>query len=135
MNDALDQLTQTDPLDALFWSATDYAREIAKVLRGLVKIDGDDILFTKDMTVANRIVCYFLAIRAMELMERRDTFEASPNDIEREAGLVGNSVRPILSKLVEKGIICKVREGVYKANTTHLHKTAVFLGAHYGRWQ
>lgn len=135
MIDALEELTTTDPLDTLFWSATDYAREIAKVLRGLVKIDGDDIIFAQHLNVANRIVCYFLAIRVMELMDRRRTFEASPNDIERESGLIGNSVRPILSKLVEKGIICKVRDGVYKANTTNLHKTAVFLGAHYGRWQ
>ena len=133
--DTLDELMTTDPLDVLFWSATDYAREIAKVLRGLVKIDGDDIIFAQNLNVANRIVCYFLAIRAMELMDRRRTFEASPNDIEREAGLIGNSVRPILSKLVEKGMICKVRDGIYKANTTNLHKTAVFLGAHYGRWQ
>lgn len=127
--------TQTDPLDVLFWNETEYAREIAKVLKGLVKIDGDDIIFAEHLTVANRIVCYFLAIRAMQLMSRRRTFEASPNDIERESGMVGNSIRPILSKLVEKGIIRKVRDGMYTANTTHLYKTAAFLGAHYGRWQ
>ena len=126
---------ETDPLDALFFSATDYARDIAKVLRGLVKIDGDFVIFTEGMTVANKILCYLLAVKVMQLTGRRATDEASPNDIERETKIVGNTLRPLLLKLAEKGLIHKVRDGIYKANTTHLYKSAIFLGAHYGRWQ
>ncbi len=127
--------TESDPLDELFWSATDYARDIAKVLHGLVKIDGDFVIFREGMTVANKIVCYLLAVKAMQLTRRRETDEASPNEIERETKIVGNTLRPLLSKLAEQGLIHKVRDGIYKANTTRLHKTAIFLGAHYGRWQ
>ena len=126
---------KADPLDVLFLSSKDLAREIARILKGRVTIDGTDIIFTDDLKVIEKVLCYFLAVCAIELVGRRTNAIVTPYELERDTGLLGNSIRPYIKRLVDHHFVTAYKNSEYKLKLSALYKIEVFLNKGYRRWQ
>lgn len=126
--------TATDPLDALFITNEDLARQIARMINGKVKIDGQDVVWLGEFPLIETIVIYLLALKAMHLTNRRSSGFATSTDITVATKLNGNSVRPLIKKLVDRKLIER-RDNLYSIRVTNLDNVKMFMDTKWGRWQ
>lgn len=108
-----------DPFDRLFADQEPLDRELlAETIYPYVRLYGDpaDILPKKQwdsLNLQGKILTYLLARKVMELREIKRRGEviqqaATSKEIEADTGLKGNSIRPILSKLLEAKLVRRI---------------------------
>jgi hypothetical protein len=107
--------TPKDPLDDLFVKKEEINRELlARLLVSYVKIyvdkDTPEIVLTKEtqkLNIREKLLIYLLARKAIvfRLGEEVYTEYVSPMEIEKETGLKGGSIRPLLRQLLDERLV------------------------------
>jgi hypothetical protein len=110
----------TDPLARLVADEAEVNRELlANVLEGKVRLDLGRGTFTFLQGVRNGlggrglVVTALLAQQALHLLQERHASGLAPREIEAATGIPGGTLRPILKRLADKGIVRKEDTGVY----------------------
>lgn len=109
----MDTIT-SDPLDKLFYSPSEAARNTAQFMLDYVRIDPDEltVLFLSDtLPIRSRILLYLLAAHVLHQLRKHPTNIVRPRDIERGIRSPGNTVRPLLMDLLDKNLIVWSKEG------------------------
>lgn len=109
-----------DPLDELFVSGKELDRELlGTVLKPFLRIDQDSLtIIPKEnwhkLAAEAKIILFLTARRAIKAFNLHlENEDASPSEIEAETGLKGNTIRPILKRLLEQKIISQPTRGRY----------------------
>jgi len=116
-----------DPLRALVVDAQRFNREkLAEVLKGRVWLD----LQTASVHLApearpslssvKAVLLALLGQKALSLLDEKLSEAMSPKVLEEVTGLVGNTVRPVLKKLREEGLVVRREQG-YAIHNPALH--------------
>ncbi len=104
----------SDPLDKVFYSQKDSARNIANFILDYVRIDPDEltVLFVSDvLPIRCRILLYLLAVHVLHQLKKRPTNQVRPREIELGIHASGNTIRPLLIDLLSKELIVWSKEG------------------------
>ncbi len=110
-----------DPLDQLFVTGEVFDRQlVADILSPYIRIyvegGGVKIVFTQNaklLGVREKLLAYLLAIKAVSLKDEGSPDSATPGDIEKETGLVGGTIRPILRRLLDEHLVTNIESGRY----------------------
>ena len=113
-----------DPFAKLYLDKTVSAREIAEFILDYLRIDRDTLKIkyfsNKNLSLQQKILFYFLALKVMKLQKLRDTDTATPSRLNIELKeLNPSSVRPVLRMLVKKHLLSyndKTSEYFIRAN-------------------
>jgi len=101
-----------DPLSALLVDEEDVARdELAAGLAPFIQITKQGGLLPRSsfdgLSAADKVLTLLLSIKAMKMLELRDSERVGPAELIELSGMPGGTVRPKLSALTRKRMIVK----------------------------
>lgn len=122
----------SNPLDVLFVDNSSLDLELlAATIVDYVKINAEkaEVIFTvkgRGLKNKEKILAYLLARKAMHMKGIIEDESIGPSDIERETGIKGNTLRPILGRLRDESII-RNDNGKYYIHNHALHDVSKIL--------
>lgn len=112
-----------DPLSKLVVNQAEVDRELlAELLTDKVAIDPGTGTFTfkhrvrKQLSKRNIVLAALLAQKALILLGAEVAEPLKPRELEPSTGIQGGTLRPILKKLTEEGIISRKSDGYFVPN-------------------
>lgn len=113
--------TPADPLARLVVDETEVNRELlARLLEDKVRLDPSRGTFTllhgvrDSISARGLVVTGLLAQHALHLLNERHMAGLAPREIEARTGIQGGTLRPILKRLADRGLVRKNDDtGVY----------------------
>jgi len=129
-------VTTTDPLASLIVDEDSIAREeLAAGLKPYVQLSKKGGLWLQtpfdELDSATKVLCLLLAIKAQAMLDLRESDQASPAELIEISGMPGGTVRPKLSKLVEKRFLAKA-DREYRVPPAAVRKALAELETNHG---
>src|ERR1700733_13220098 len=105
-------MTKADPLSALLVDEASVAREeLAAGLAPFVQLTREGNVLPRDafekLTSRNKVLCLLLAVKALAMLDLRDSDEVVPADLVKIGDMAAGTVRPKLSQLVESRLAAR----------------------------
>jgi hypothetical protein len=110
-----------DPLAALVVDEDSIAREeLAAGLASYVQLTKEGGIWPlpafEALTSADKVLCLLLAFRAMSMLDLRENDRVGPAELVEMSGMPPGTVRPKLSKLVEKRLVVRDKREYWISN-------------------
>ena len=109
-----------DPLSRLVVDAAEVNRELlARLLQSKVRVDPSRGTFSflgglrQGVTARELVVTALLAQQAVHLLDSRHPVGLAPRDIETCTGVQGGTLRPVLKRLADHGLVRRDEAGAY----------------------